>query len=716
MRRLAWIAAIALTAGALAPALGSDAVTGSVIVDLSSARGGPAFRPDEALGAAIDGAQLGDIDRLLTARNIAAMKSAGLRPISYRLRTELGIEVWHWNPEGTWSDPGNKQGYWVSSDTPGKPIQLSWGYKLPRRGDTIDNANNEDYSRLTDGDRATFWKSNPYLDPAVLHDGQAHPQWLFVRLDKARPIDTALLDWGEPYATRYEVQYWVGQNDYDPAGRWVTFPDGRIEDGVGGQKTIRLADAPVTTQYVRVLLEAASGTAPAGSTDWRDRMGYAVREVSFGVQRADGSLDDAVIHAAAHDKQTFSHVSSTDPWHREIDRDKDLEQTGIDRMFASQLGFGLPVMMPTGLLFDTPDNVDAELRYLVRRHYPVKQVELGEEPDGQWGNAADYGALYLAAIDRLRPIAPGVTFGGPSLQSAYSDTWLLPETPGSWMRWLVDYLKRRNRLSDLGFVSFEFYPFDDICGDIHAKLVEQDQLLGDVMKRFERDGVPAAAPKIISEYGFSAFSGRAMSEMPSALLMANIAGRWLSLRGEAAYMFGYGPNWPANQHLPCAGYGNMMLHMADPNGQATQPMPSYYTAQLLTQTWAVPGHGLHRLATTEVQGAGADKVAAFTLRRPDHRLAVMLINRSPSEAFSFALIGKSSHGTAWPLAGPARLWSYGPAQYAWTDLGANSHPSKTEPPAQGMAPKGPLTISVPADSIVVAVLPAQPGSRISRAR
>ena len=28
-------------------------------------------------------------------------------------------------------------------------------------------------------------------------------------------------------------------------------------------------------------------------------------------------------------------------------------------------------------------------------------------------------------------------------------------------------------------------------------------------------------------------------------------------------MFGYGPNVPVNQPLPCAGYGNMMLQMAD---------------------------------------------------------------------------------------------------------------------------------------------------------
>src|SRR5258707_7231041 len=96
------------------------------------------FDPTDALGAGIDGHEEGDVNRSLSPANVMAMLSAGFKPLSYRLRTELAGEVWHWNPRGTWSDAAHQQGYWVSDATPDEPIDVSYGYRLPRRGNTVD--------------------------------------------------------------------------------------------------------------------------------------------------------------------------------------------------------------------------------------------------------------------------------------------------------------------------------------------------------------------------------------------------------------------------------------------------------------------------------------------------------------------------------------------------------------------------------------------------
>src|SRR5947209_2330202 len=160
---------------------GCIASTAGVTITIDDSAPLRSFNPQHALGAGVDGHEQGEVRRMLSHAAVGAMRSAGLHSLSYRLRTELAGEVWHWNPAGRWSDASRRQGYWVSSAFSRKPILLSYGYRLPRRGNTHDQANDDGYSRLDDGDEATFWKSNPYLDTHFTHEPVgAHPQWIVI--------------------------------------------------------------------------------------------------------------------------------------------------------------------------------------------------------------------------------------------------------------------------------------------------------------------------------------------------------------------------------------------------------------------------------------------------------------------------------------------------------------------------------------------------------
>src|SRR5437588_12657015 len=215
--------------------------------------------PIQALGAGVDGHEQGECARMFTDKNIAEMRSAGLGPLTYRLRTELAGEVWHWNPRGTWSDPLHQRGYWMSDDSVAEAINLSYGYRLPRRGNTIDQANDDGYSRIADGDEESFWKSNPYLDSHFTGEADdAHPQWVVIDLGAARPVNAIRIQWRTPYARQYRVEYWSGDDPMhlhaDRKDEWRLFPNGALNRGSGGDESVRLSTKPLAVRCLRVSL------------------------------------------------------------------------------------------------------------------------------------------------------------------------------------------------------------------------------------------------------------------------------------------------------------------------------------------------------------------------------------------------------------------------------------------------------------------------------
>lgn len=719
LRRAALALALAAGLGAgAAPAARRPPVADPVTIDASAPIN--TFTPEAALGAALDGMGAGDVERVLTPFNIERMRQAGLKRVSYRLRPELGIEAWHWTSEGTWSDPVRRQGYWTGSDDPGHASRVTWGYSLPRRGDTIDNANNEGYSRLDDGDASSFWKSNPYLDRRFTGLAASRPQWIVLSFPKLTRFDAARIRWGQPFARHFLIQYWDGDDGFeegkqtaDDPGRWTTFPNGDVRvTGAPDAAPMRLADHPIASHFIRILMLQSSQSGPPASTDIRDRLGYAVREVGAGVIEPDGRFRDAVRHGRSRFTQTFAQVSSTDPWHRAIDRDLETEQPGLDFVFSSGLTSGGPMMVPVGVWYDTPEDAAAEARYIVRRGWPVSQIELGEEPDGQFIRPEDYADLYLEAARAIRAVDPELRLGGPSMQGPLTGLWPDTGDGAGWARRFVAELKARGGLGELQFFSFERYAFERVCAPAGPLLREQSRRLDRALDRLADEGVPTSIPWVITEYGFSPFAGAAMSQVPSALLAADIVGGFLSHGGSAAYMFGYTPDTPANQKFRCAGYGNMMLWEADDGGRARWPMPLFFAERMMSGDWGAPGEAPHRLyaaRSTLADPQGRPYVTAYPLQAPDGRWSVMLVNRDGARAHAVP-IALEGGGRRQPLAGALRVVQYSPAQYAWRERGEASRPSRDLPPVRYELASGRAPVLPPMSLTVASEIGAAPGA------
>src|SRR5438093_5693587 len=237
-------------------------------------------------------------------------------------------------------------------------------------------------------------------------------------------------------------------------------------------------------------MSRSSRTSAQSSDDIRDRVGFAIREIDLGKIDKKGHFRDYVRHWPDRHKQTVVYVSSIDPWHRATDIDYDIEQPGLDFILRSALTNRLPVLVPVGVLYDTPENAAAEISYL--RQYPLEGIELGEEPDGQWASPEDYAALYVGVARRLAALNPRLKLGGPSLQNFEGQLLTWPDEAGnrSWMNRFLKYIRSAGVPFD--FFSFEFYPFDNVCTDAAPKLLQTPKRLGEMMTSLRADGVPAA--------------------------------------------------------------------------------------------------------------------------------------------------------------------------------------------------------------------------------
>jgi hypothetical protein len=645
----------------------------SIRVDATPSHAVNTIRPTEALGAGIDRLPYGAADKLFVDDTVKQVLSAGWQTVTYRQNTELHTEGWHWNPQGTWSDPAGK-GYFTGNATPGpEMIRHSYGYPLPHRGVTRDDGTDTvGYSRLTDGDSDSYWKSNPYLTQAFTGEDDAlHPQWVILDLASKLDVTAIRIAWAEPYATKYMVQYWTGDDPIrkPTAGVWQTFPGGVVADGKGGSATLQLAAEPLAVQYVRILMTASSNTCDThGSADKRNCVGYAIREFYLGTTTEDGKFHDLIRHTPDQD-QTATFCSSVDPWHEPSDlNERAGDQVGFDLFFTSGVTRGLAAMIPIAMIYGTPEDAAAEISYIEKRGYPISYVEMGEEADGHYTPPEDYAALYVQFATALHKVDPKLKLGGPIFTGVNKDIETWPDAQGktSWTRRFVDYLKSRGRLSDLAFFSFEHYPMEP--GKIQwSSLYDEANFVMQIMKVWRADGVPANVPLFITESNISWQSSEAFVDVWGALWLADYIGAFLSGGGDAVYYFHYLPEGLSRGHN--GSLGTFGFFSADRDLKIRQPLSQYFASQLINLEWVQPGDGLHKLfpAVSDVgDGAGHVLVTSYAVKRPDGQWALLIINKDQENAHTVGIsFDDTEKGTAGFFAGPVSVTTFGKDQYRW---------------------------------------------------
>src|SRR5580658_6559752 len=675
------IAAVLFAAVAIA---GFNAAAQIVTIDVSHSVNH--FVPRETLGAGVDRIPALAIDKDLLPGSLQMTLSSGWQPVSFRQNTELAVEAWHWNPEGKWSDGSDSsnpdgKGYFTGADIPTENLRYSYGYGLPRRGFTRnDGTDNSGFSRLTDGDLSTFWKSNPYLTERFTGESDAlHPQWIVLDMAQSQPVDSIRIAWGEPYATRYVVQYWTGDDPIrlPTRGVWQTFPQGSVSAGRGQAETVRLVTTPIAVRFVRVWMTASSNTCDGdGTSDIRNCVGYAIRELYLGTTTGTtdngGEFHDSLRHTPDQE-QTTTYCSSVDPWHQASDLGSTKQaQVGFDLFFTSGVTRGLPAMVPVAMLYDTPDNAAAEIAYLKARGYPISFVEMGEEADGQYMLPEDYAALYLQWATAIHHVDPALKLGGPSFQGVNKDIEVWPDANGkvSWTERFLDYLKQHGRMKDLAFFSFEHYPYDP-CRIPWSSLYDEPELMRHIIQVWHEDGVPATLPMFVTEGNLSSGASETYQDIFAGIWLADYIGSFLNSGGNAVYFFHY---LPLQMEPGCnSSPGTFGMFTIDANYQIQQPLAQFFVAQLINLEWAQPGGGDHQVFAAKSEsgdGAGHDLVTAYAVKRPDGKWAVMAVNRDQQNAHRVRIAFAGPGDKESNFAGPVEVSTFGSAQYQW-------HPAQT---------------------------------------
>jgi hypothetical protein len=661
------------------------------------------FSPVRSLGAAIDRLRTGTPEHLLTDPLLHEILGAGWQTVTYRQNTELMVEAWHWNPNGKWSNAEKQEGYFVGNAEPtSEKIVHGWAAPLPHRGFSRGDGNG--WSRLTDGDLKSYWKSNPYLTKAFTgEDDSQHPQWVMIDLGQKIDVNAIRIAWADPYAKKYAVQFWTG--DLEPfyegttKGTWQTFPLGNINDGKGGTPTLKLVSWMINVRYLRILMTESSNTCDShGSADKRNCVGYAINELYVGSLSRDGVFNDYVTHFPSR-AQTVTWPSSVDPWHAATDMDESRgDQVGFDFFFTSGITRGLPTMVPIAMLYSTPEDAANEIAWLYKRKYPISWVEMGEEADGQHMLPEDYATLYLQFATAIHKLVPEAKLGGPPFEGTFGDVEVWPDASGnvSWLGRFFNYLKAHGRMNDFTFFSFEHYPYQDRPSYSWADLYPEPEYVKHIVQVWKDDGLPAGIPFFMTEGNIG--GGAPASTIKSGLWLADYVGSMMAEGAGATYYFHYMP-YPRE----FSGFGNFLW--IDQNYKVTGYPPQYLAAQMITKEWVQPVDAPHKQfkASSDVtDAAGNVMVTAYVVERPDGQWSVMLVNRDQSNDHAVKLVFDNDKATE-HFAGQVDRVTFGSNEYIWhADGDRGGHADPDGPPSRSQVSGGADAVyQIPRASITV---------------
>ena len=542
---------------------------------------------------------------------------------SYYMRYPAGGvgENWHWNGTGT----TNSLGQWVPNNTTYSPgFQSNGALYYPMN--------------VTDGNGATLWRSNAItVNP--------NNQWIYINLGSAQNANSVQIDWSNPYALSFKVQYWTaGGNEpitYS-SNAWTDTSAGTVI-GAGANSSQTVNFTAVNTQYIRILCLSPSSLSA-----------YAIKEIRI----YQGATQLTVTAARA-----LNYESSTTGY------------PGWNWDFITFMS-SLQAMSPQGkalisvnLLGGTPQEAAAWVHYAnTVRGYNIKYWEVGNEPEGFWDtnlsqNPAEIAKRFVAFYDAMHAEDPSITIMGPAAAGWNSNS--NNSDGGFFIQEFIQQLVSMGRTDALQALSFHVYgsyipsqPSDFLNSAANWPNIST------TIKGWLSVMPNPDIPFDLSEYNIASGSTHYFVDQSAGVFIPyNICEYLKNFGGKSmANLFDI-INGSDENTSPTGGSIGYLRDASDT--WHLQEYPPYWGIAMVGTKWAQQGS---EVPHTFLGGTSSDPaVTAYGCIRPDGNLAVIAVNHTANPVTSnIQVVNFSSQVTA-------DLYSWDSANYNFETITAPYH-------------------------------------------
>jgi hypothetical protein len=586
----------------------------------------------------------------------------------------------HWNGTGSF----NANNYWAPSGT-----TYSAGF-----------ADNETYrgtsssygtpSHITDGTAANAWLSNVDTD-------FPNNQWVILDLGAGKTFSGVSIVWGTPYATTFQVQYWPTTGWPPPlsdnsSNKWITTSAGTVTS-TGGTQTVNFT--ALSAEYVQLHLTASS--AGAGGA-------YSIKQVYV--------LDGASVvsnNTSNATSQTQVEVSSTDPASSLNYTTNPPGSTDFESFMTYANAFTDPngppgqhaiPMITVNLGTGTAQEAASWVYYAnTVKGYGIKYWQIGNETEGAWETggplpAQDYVRRYIEYYTAMKAVDPTIIITGP-VAGSFGDTSNMYDGK-SYIQDFIGMLQSKGAIADLNAIDYHWYPNygNYTAAAALTSTASLDGYPAQLNGWLTTAGVasPTTVPVLMSEFNVDPGDENFQVQLGNGLWVADALGHFINAFGSRGYCNLWDTLNGGSGGTSITG-GDLGYLNVNNDGYQYQPRATYWTIQMMTSDWAIPGDvNTHQMVKTTISGASAPAslFAAYTDYRPDGVLSLVVINKNPTDSYTTWITGLPFTPNT-----TANGWTFTSANYVWETATTPYHASTDTAPTTvtytGVASSFPVT-------------------------